>query len=67
MLSNSLSGLTILKYDHPSQVWFNLVQYVMKSRFKFCFFNQNMHNLHNRYKSTERKNRQIDRTKEQEK
>jgi hypothetical protein len=23
MLSNSLSGLTILKYDHPSQVWFN--------------------------------------------
>ena len=40
--------------DHPCQVWFNLVQRFQR-RFKCDFFYQNMPNLHNRYKSAERK------------
>ena len=40
--------------DHPCQVWFNLVQWFQR-RFKCVFFYQNMPNLHNRYKSAERK------------
>jgi hypothetical protein len=44
--------------DHPSQICFNLVQ-----RFQWedlnVIFHQNMPNLHNRYKSAERKISQI--------
>ena len=42
--------------DHPCQVWFNLVQRFQRRRFKcnllskYAFFN-----LHNQYKSAERK------------
>jgi hypothetical protein len=38
--------------DHSCQVWFNLVQRFQRRRFK-C--DQNMPNLHNRYKLCERK------------
>ena len=40
--------------DHPCQVWFNLVQRFLRKTFK-CDLYQNMPNLHNRYKSAERK------------
>jgi hypothetical protein len=39
--------------DHPCQVWFNLVQQFLRSRFK-CDLVQSMPNLHNRHKSAER-------------
>jgi hypothetical protein len=39
---------------HPCQVWFNLVQWFQRRRFKVIFY-QNMPNLHNRYQSAERK------------
>jgi hypothetical protein len=44
---------TILKRNHPSQIWFNLVQRFQKRRFK-CDFSLKYAYLHNRYKSTER-------------
>jgi hypothetical protein len=42
---------------HPCQVWFNFVQRFLRRRFKSInvIFYQNMPNLHNRYKSPERK------------
>jgi hypothetical protein len=40
--------------DHPCQVWFNLVQWFLRRRFK-CDLLSNMPNLHNRYESAERK------------
>jgi hypothetical protein len=43
-----------LPKDHPCQVWFNLVQRFQRKRFK-CDLLSNMPNLHNRYKSAERK------------
>jgi hypothetical protein len=43
--------------DHPCQVWFNLVQRFQRRRFK-CDLYQNMPNLHNLYKTAERKNSQ---------
>ena len=41
--------------DHTCQVWFNLVQRFQSRKFKNVIFYQNMPNLHNRYKSAERK------------
>ena len=43
--------------DHACQVWFNLVQRFQRRRFKcdLLIFYQNVPNLHNRYKSAERK------------
>ena len=40
--------------DLPCHAWFNLVQRFQRRRFK-CDLYQNMPNLHNRYKSAERK------------
>jgi hypothetical protein len=40
--------------DHPCQVWFNLVQRFQRKDLNVIFY-QNMPNLHNRYKSAERK------------
>jgi hypothetical protein len=40
--------------DHPCQVWFNLVQRFREEDLNVIFY-QNMPNLHNRYKSAERK------------
>jgi hypothetical protein len=40
--------------DHPSQIYFNLVQRFQRRRFNVIFY-QNMPNLHNWYKSAERK------------
>ena len=44
--------------DHPCQVLFNLVQRFQRRKFTFVnvIFYQNITNLHNRYKSAERKN-----------
>ena len=42
--------------DHPYQVWFNLVKWFQRKRFKCDLLsNQNMPNLHNQCKSAERK------------
>ena len=43
-----------LPKDYPSQIWFNLVQRFQRRRFK-CDLYQNMPNLHNLFKSAERK------------
>ena len=43
-----------LPKDYPSQIWFNLVPQFQRRRFKYDFY-QNMPNLHNLYKSAERK------------
>ena len=43
-----------LPKDYPSQIWLNLVQRFQRRRFKYDFY-QNMPNLHNLYKSAERK------------
>jgi hypothetical protein len=43
-----------LPKDYPCQIWLNLVQRFQRKRFK-CDLYQNMLNLHNRYKSSERK------------
>ena len=43
-----------LPKDYPSQIWFNLVQCFREENLNVIFY-QNMPNLHNRYKSTERK------------
>jgi hypothetical protein len=51
--SNVQLSDTILKRNHPSQIWFNLVQRFQKRRFK-CDFSLKYAYLHNRYKSTER-------------
>ena len=40
--------------DHPSQICFNLVLRFQRRRLNVIFY-QNMPNLHNRYKSAERK------------
>ena len=40
--------------DHPCQVWFNLVSGFRGENLNVIFY-QNMPNLHNRYKSAERK------------
>ena len=40
--------------DHPCHVWFNLVQRFRGEDLNVIFY-QNMPNLHNRYKSAERK------------
>jgi hypothetical protein len=40
--------------DHPYQVWFNLAKRFQRRRFNVILY-QNMPNLHNRYKSAERK------------
>ena len=43
-----------LPTDYPCQVWFNLVQRFRGKDLNVIFY-QNMPNLHNRYKSAERK------------
>jgi hypothetical protein len=40
--------------DHPFRIWFHLVQRFRGEDLNVIFY-QNMPNLHNRYKSTERK------------
>ena len=50
---------TILKWDpfndHPCQVWCNLVQQFQRKRFKCDLLSKYIPNLHNQYKSAERK------------
>jgi hypothetical protein len=41
--------------DDPCQVWFNLVQRFQRRRFKCDLLSKYAYNLHNRYKSAERK------------
>ena len=41
--------------DHPRQIWFNEIQLQQFQRRFKLFFYQNMPNLHNWYKSDERK------------
>ena len=43
-----------LPKDYPSQIWFNLVQRFREEDLNVIFY-QNMLNLHNQYKSAERK------------
>ena len=43
-----------LPKDYPSQIWFNLVRGFRGKDLNVIFY-QNVPNLHNRYKSTERK------------
>ena len=43
-----------LPKDYPSQIWFNLIQRFTEENLNVIFY-QNMPNLHNRYKSAERK------------
>ena len=43
-----------LPKDYPSQIWFNLIQRFSEENLNVIFY-QNMTNLHNRYKSAERK------------
>jgi hypothetical protein len=43
-----------LPKDYPCQVWFNLVQRFQRKNLNVIYY-QNMPNLHNRYKSAERK------------
>ena len=47
-----------LPKDYPSQIWFNLIQRFREENLNVIFY-QNMTNLHNRYKSAERKISQI--------
>jgi hypothetical protein len=47
-----------LPKDYPSQFWFNLVQWFQRRRFECNLLSKYMPNLHNRYKSAERKNSQ---------
>ena len=44
-----------LPKDYPCQVWFNLVQRFQRRRFKCDLLSKYAYNLHNRYKSAERK------------
>ena len=48
-----------LPKDYPSQIWFNLIQRFREENLNVIFY-QNMTNLHNRYKSAERKISQKD-------
>ena len=48
-----------LPKDYPSQIWFNLIQRFTEENLNVIFY-QNMPNLHNRYKSAERKISQKD-------
>ena len=43
-----------LPKDYPNQIWFNLIQRFREENLNVIFY-QNMTNLHNRYKSAERK------------
>ena len=47
-----------LPKDYPSQIWFNLVQRFREENLNVIIY-QNMPNLHNLYKSAERKISQI--------